>query len=126
MFLDVHNTLINNYIDFLEDIIFLVAFIFISLGLKRRILFIGFVIKLISFNLELISNNLLPTVNSLFDVQLFDLTFVLSVTGTLLFLIGLSDKIKLGKLTDVVELNSINLFGFSALCTLFIQVIIRL
>lgn len=125
-FLEFNDEKINDLLDLLEDVLFIVAYLFILLWLKRIILFIGIMIYLVSFNIDLITNDLLPAVKPIYYVELYDLAFVLSVCGILIFLIGLSDNIKIGKLTNEVDLNTVNLIGFSFLVTLFIQTIIRL
>lgn len=124
---------INPESRFLSDIIKLldstivvaICFLFL-MWINKLILLIAFILTVITFNLNIGVNELFPNNEYFSFASISMISFRIKAAATVLFIVGLIDSIKLGKLTELVSVNPQKLILFTVVSTSLFQLLIRL
>ena len=126
IFIESKNETFNHLKVIIDDTLLIVMFLFTLLWLQKLIFLFGLIFSVIAFNIELAANRLLPSIKFFDPFTFANYSSALYVLGLICFLVGLSDKIKIGRLTKEIDLRPVSVIGVSLILTAFTQIIIRL
>jgi hypothetical protein len=122
-----NNSIRNDVYDLVYDLITLLTFTSALLWIKKKILLIGYILFIISFNIQLVQNSIFGIANiRLMGDQLNWINIGFNIAAVVFYLIGFFTRISYLSLDKRLELNFNKVSGLAIAMTIVFQIGIRI
>jgi hypothetical protein len=127
LFIEVKDPFGKGIFDLIFEIVVLLTYTFAFLWIKRRILFIGFILSIFSFNFSILLNPLIQIENhSILIIQSYLIGMIINGLALLCLLLGIWKKLNISFLIKEIKFGILTIFTLIVIVTGLFQLIARI